>query len=156
MNRYKIIMKFLTDLRDNNNKEWFNANRERYQEVKNIYINLADELIEQIGLIDQSVRGLTAKECTFRINRDVRFSVNKSPYKTNLGIHIAKGGKMSGRAGYYIHLQAPQKEEDIKSNLDSILSENMLFVGTYITLPKVLLSVREEIFDNGEEMKRNI
>lgn len=99
---------FLRDLKENNHKEWFDANRPRYEAAKANFIQLVDFLIDGIHRFDPGVFGLEPKQCLFRINRDIRFSKNKAPYKHNLSAHIAAGGRKSPFAGYYIHLEPEQ------------------------------------------------
>jgi uncharacterized protein (TIGR02453 family) len=96
---------FLRDLDAHNHKEWFDEHRDRYQAARKDVIAFIDQLIEEIAAFDPAVRGLEAKQCLFRINRDVRFSKNKDPYKTNFGASISRGGRSSVFAGYYLHLQ---------------------------------------------------
>lgn len=98
------ILSFLTDLSENNNREWFDQNRNRYQEAKELFEHFTDLLIHEVGQFDNAVQGLTAKDCTFRIFRDVRFSNDKRPYKTNFGSYLVKGGKKSENSGYYFHM----------------------------------------------------
>ncbi|UPT66796.1 MAG: DUF2461 domain-containing protein [Sphingobacteriales bacterium JAD_PAG50586_3] len=98
-------IKFLADLDKNNNREWFLANKKRYETAKKNYADFIDELIAKIAKFEPGVANFTAKDCMFRINRDVRFSANKSPYKNNFGAGISKGGKKMNTAGFYIHLQ---------------------------------------------------
>lgn len=98
-------LKFLADLDKNNNREWFLANKKRYEVAKKNFAAFVDELIQRIAKFDPAVGDLTAKDCTFRINRDIRFSNDKSPYKNNMGAGISKGGKKMVSAGYYFHLQ---------------------------------------------------
>lgn len=76
------IIRFLDDLRRNNNTVWFHENRERYDKLRCAFINEVQELIERISVFDPDIRGLDARKCLFRINRDIRFSLDKSPYKT--------------------------------------------------------------------------
>lgn len=137
------IIAFLDELRLHNDKVWFDANRERYHVLRDRFCGFVERLISGIGTFDASVRGLSARECVFRINRDIRFSPNKAPYKTNMGAFIAPHGKNSGYAGYYFHLE-PAGGEMIGSN---ILAAGIVFVP-----PVVLRSLRDEIFDNGDEM----
>ena len=75
----KNTLQFLTDLKKNNTKEWFDANRKRYEAAKENIQNITGELIKAIGVHDENIAQLQVKECTFRINRDVRFSKNKAP-----------------------------------------------------------------------------
>jgi uncharacterized protein (TIGR02453 family) len=102
-NNLKPALAFLDDLRQNNNKAWFDGNRSRYEQAREPFENLVEYLISELDAIGE-LRGVSAKECIFRINRDVRFSKDKSPYKTNLGAEIAPGGRKSGNLGYYIHI----------------------------------------------------
>ena len=81
-------LKFLRDLKKNNNKPWFDANRNRYEEAKADFANFIQRVIDAYGKKDKTISSLKAKDCLFRINRDVRFSKDKSPYKTNFGASI--------------------------------------------------------------------
>jgi uncharacterized protein (TIGR02453 family) len=102
------VFKFLKALKKNNNKAWFDENRKLYEEAKKDFYGFADSIIKNIGLFDNTVAHLTAKDCAFRINRDIRFSKDKSPYKTNMGAFISKGGKKINYAGYYLHIEPGQ------------------------------------------------
>ena len=91
-------IKFLKDLKKNNNKAWFEANRKRYETAKQDFENLVQKVIEIHSKKDDELASLKVKDCMFRINRDIRFSKDKSPYKTNFGASINKGGRnTSGR-----------------------------------------------------------
>lgn len=106
MNYYKTIIPFLTDLAQNNNRSWFQQNRERYDIAREAVLDLTAKLIAEIGQFDPQVRYLEPKECLFRIYRDTRFSLDKTPYKRHFGIYIAmNGGHRSKFSGYYIHLE---------------------------------------------------
>lgn len=96
---------FLKSLKKNNNKPWFDNNREKYLDAKNNFEQFVEELLQKMVLIDEDIKGLSAKNCCFRINRDIRFSKNKIPYKINMSAYFSKGGKKSIYAGYYFHLQ---------------------------------------------------
>lgn len=98
------IYSFLSDLAQNNNREWFNEHKKRYKKANAQFLDVVQELIFGINEFDD-LGPLSAKECVFRIYRDVRFSKNKNPYKENMGGYIARGGRKSGLAGYYIHVQ---------------------------------------------------
>lgn len=102
---HTTTIKFLKDLKKNNTKEWFDANRKTYENAKGDYTNLVAEIIKQFSPKDAGIAELQPKDCMFRINRDVRFSKDKSPYKTNMGAFFATGGKKSPLAGYYFHLE---------------------------------------------------
>lgn len=101
----KSTLKFLKDLKQNNVKEWFDAHRTTYDTARADFTHFIANVIEQYGKEDEAIAALQAKDCLFRINRDVRFSKNKAPYKTNFGASIAHGGKKSIYAGYYIHIE---------------------------------------------------
>jgi uncharacterized protein (TIGR02453 family) len=96
---------FLRELKDNNNKEWFDLHRKDYEGAKSDYLKLVSQILEKLKTIDPALENLEAKKCVFRINRDVRFSKNKDPYKTNMGSFYSKGGKAVECAGYYFHLE---------------------------------------------------
>lgn len=98
---------FLTDLNANNNKPWFDANRSAYEAAKNDFIGFVSRLIEGLSVIDPAIAEtpLQAKNCIFRINRDVRFGPDKTPYKSNFGAWFNKGSKKLNSAGYYFNLK---------------------------------------------------
>src|SRR5215208_1456588 len=98
-------LKFLKALKKNNNKVWFDKHRKDYDAAKNDFENFIQAVLDKQSKNDSDLKELTAKKCMFRINRDVRFSKDKSPYKTNFGASMDKGGKKSGFAGYYFHLE---------------------------------------------------
>jgi uncharacterized protein (TIGR02453 family) len=101
----KTTLQFLTELKKNNSKEWFDTNRKRYEAAKEDVKEITEKLIKAIGANDEDIAHLLAKDCTFRINRDVRFSKNKEPYKTNMSCIFSKGGKKTEAAGFYVHIE---------------------------------------------------
>ena len=102
-------IQFLQQLKLNNNKPWFDEHRKQYEAARADFIHLSSEVLKGIAAFDASVAHLQAKDCIFRINRDVRFSKNKAPYKTNMAMYISKGGKKAmDCAGYYIHIEPGQ------------------------------------------------
>jgi uncharacterized protein (TIGR02453 family) len=101
----KELFDFLKELKVNNNKEWFDLNRKRYELLRSNFIEHIQLLINEIAKFDKSVSNLDAKKTIFRINRDIRFSKDKRPYKTNFGAYINGNGKKSAHAGYYIHFE---------------------------------------------------
>ena len=111
----KSTIAFLTELEAHNNKAWFDGHREAYLVAKNNFETLVDNFISAFRPVED-FGDLAAASCTFRINRDVRFSKDKSPYKTNMGAHIMRGGRKSGLVGYYIHI-APHDESLIAGGL---------------------------------------
>jgi uncharacterized protein (TIGR02453 family) len=98
-------LQFLKDLEINNNKAWFDANRNRYIDAKADFENLITKVIEQFGKSDTEIAWLKAKDCIFRINRDIRFSKDKTPYKNHMGASLNKAGKQSHFADYYFHCE---------------------------------------------------
>lgn len=98
-------LQFIQDLKDNNNREWFQANQKRYDSYKADYKALVAAFIDELSKGDESLKHLEFKDCSFRINRDIRFSKDKSPYKTNLGIWMSAGNKNTNLAGYYVHIE---------------------------------------------------
>ena len=86
-------LKFLKDLKKNNNKPWFDAHRREYDAAKSDFANFIQVVIDTHAKSDPTIKSIQAKDCMFRINRDVRFSKDKSPYKTNMGAYISRGGK---------------------------------------------------------------
>jgi len=132
----KQVMEFLTDLAENNNREWFQQNKNRYDESRKKILFLTEVFINEIRKFDSSVPFLQPADCIFRIYRDVRFSHDKRPYKTNLGFFIAKGGRKSMNAGYYIHIEP-----------------GGCFVGGGVYMPPAesLKLLREYIAENGAE-----
>ncbi|MBK8504598.1 MAG: DUF2461 domain-containing protein [Saprospiraceae bacterium] len=138
----KSTFQFLKDLRENNDRDWFNANKERYQVAKEEFDQFIGGLIAEIGKFDPAVTHFTAKDCVFRIYRDVRFSKDKSPYKTHFGAHITSAPKKSEihtRAGYYIHLEP---------------GDSMLAGGAYLPESKWLRAIREKIYSEISEFKK--
>jgi uncharacterized protein (TIGR02453 family) len=124
------MIPFLKKLAKNNNKPWFDANRPSYVEAKTAFENFVTSLISAYGKYDPSIAHLTAKECMFRINRDVRFSKDKSPYKSNFGASISSGGKKSPFAGYYVHIEP---------------GASFAGGGMWMPMPEQLAKVRQEI-----------
>lgn len=101
----KETVDFLKKLEKNNNRKWFLANKTKFDDANDNIIAMTDFLIGRIEKFDPEVAGLDPKSCIFRIYRDVRFSKDKSPYKTNLGAFIAPGGRKTMSPGYYFHVQ---------------------------------------------------
>jgi uncharacterized protein (TIGR02453 family) len=100
----KDSLQFLEDLKINNNRDWFLENKKRYEIFKKDYYQLVSDFLDAMKPLDPTLELLEVKNCTFRINRDIRFSKDKSPYKDHLGIWISSGVKGWNRSGYYIHL----------------------------------------------------
>ena len=98
-------LQFLTGLKKNNNKSWFEQHRKQYELAREDFHLLVGTAIKSIAGFDAPIGNLSAKECVFRINRDVRFSKDKRPYKNNMAGYFNKGGKKSNGAGYYLHIE---------------------------------------------------
>ena len=137
----KEVLDFLRDLSEHNYKEWFDANKERYLHARACMDSLVTELIAGIRKFDGSIGPLQAKDCSYRIYRDLRFSKDKTPYKNHMGAYINRGGKKSGYSGYYFHLGSP-------------LAGNMLAVGDIWCPPEVLKVIREDILLGGGDFRR--
>lgn len=133
----KDILEFLTELRQNNNREWFNEHKNQFIELRTLFLNKVDELIRYISVFDEEIAGLEAKDCVYRIYRDTRFSPDKTPYKTFFSAYIAaRGGKKSLRAGYYLHLEP---------------SNCLLGGGVWCPESKLLKELREAVYEHCDE-----
>lgn len=146
----KHVYDFLARLAKNNNREWFEAHKDEYLAAKEIFDNFTKELIREISRWDPYIdhRRLTVQDCTYRIYRDLRFSKDKTPYKTHIGCFITHGGKKSQYPGYYFHMEPPES--------GSFLGGNILFAGIYMPEPKVIASIRDEISVNGDALIKAI
>lgn len=123
-------LQFLSNLKKNNTKEWFDANKKLYENAKQDFLQLTTDVLNGISTVDTTLSHLEPKKCIFRINRDVRFSKDKSPYKTNFGMSISKAGKTSFAAGYYFHLEPEQC---------------FMGGGIYMPMPDEVNKIRQEI-----------
>ncbi len=137
----QAILQFVSQLKPNNNREWLEANRAAYESAKAAFITLVDKLIKELSQIEPGLSMLEPRDCIFRIHRDIRFSKDKTPYKTHFGAYFAEGGKKSAKAGYYLHIEPGGK--------------SMLAGGVYMPPPEDLKKIRQEIDYNGEKL-RNI
>jgi len=129
---------FLVNLKRHNEREWFNSNRKRYDEAKMNFESFVQAVINRITEFDPILRGLEAKNCTYRINRDIRFTNDKTIYKTHLGAFIVKGGKRNGDryAGYYVHVEPD--------------NNSLIAGGAYIPPMPWLTAIREKIDEKGD------
>lgn len=137
----KQVLQFLSELKDNNNREWFAENKQQYEKARQQVLDFVDNLILGMVKIDKSFTGLTAKDSLFRIYRDVRFSKDKSPYKTNFGAYLVPGGKKSSRAGVYLQI-AP--------------GDSFIAGGSYAPPADILKKIRYEVYNNITEFKEII
>ncbi len=141
MVKKNIILSFLQKLVDHNDRVWFDANKLLYLEAKESMESLVNQVIQEVSEFDSSIADQQAKKCLFRIYRDIRFSKNKLPYKTNMGAVIVAGGRKTGRAGYYIHIEP---------------GASFLAGGMYLPESKILKSVREEVMYGIDEFNEII
>lgn len=102
----KEALQFLSDLIANNTTEWMHANKKRYDDYKKDYHAFIASLLTEMKPLDKSLEPLAIKNCTFRINRDIRFSKDKSPYKTNMGVWMSQNINKKNAPGYYIHFES--------------------------------------------------
>jgi uncharacterized protein (TIGR02453 family) len=129
-------IQFLQKLKKNNNKEWFEKNRSAYELAKKDFTFFIENVINELKKKDATLQLLEAKSCIFRINRDVRFSKNKTPYKTNFGASISKGRKKVSEAGYYLHIEP---------------GASFIACGIWMPMQEELKKIRQEIDYNLEE-----
>ena len=139
----KSTLLFLSDLKLHNDREWFNQNRKRYEAAKSNYETFIQEVINRIAIFEPILKGLEAKSCTFRINRDIRFSADKSIYKTHMGAFIVRGGKKNGDkyTGYYVHVEP---------------GNSFIAGGAHIPPSGWLTAIREKIAMHGDEFVKVI
>jgi uncharacterized protein (TIGR02453 family) len=131
------IFDFLRELRLNNTREWFQSNKGRYDELRADFESSITLLLVRLSEFDPELSGLDARQCIYRIYRDVRFSLDKTPYKTHFGAYMTGyGGRTSPYAGYYVHLEP----------------DNALLSGGVWCPPSPLLKkLRRDIYDSIEE-----
>jgi uncharacterized protein (TIGR02453 family) len=134
-------LKFLKDLKKNNNKPWFDTHRKEYEAAKADFAGFIQSVIDKHSKSDPTIKSIVAKDCMFRINRDIRFSKDKSPYKTNMGAYINRGGKKSLFGGYYFHCEPGQ---------------GFVGGGLWMPMPPELNKVRQEIDYNFAEFRKII
>jgi uncharacterized protein (TIGR02453 family) len=132
-------IQFLCELQQNNNKEWFDVHRARYKELQSEFQVFVGEIIIEIGKYDETIKYLTPKDCTFRINRDVRFSPNKMPYKTQTSAGFTQGGKSAYTPGYYFQI-------DFDGNM-------MVAGGQWFIEPKDMFLFRTKIDEKADQLR---
>ncbi len=133
------IFEYLKDLEQNNNREWFAANKDRLQPVRSQFESFFDDLIQKIYKFDESIGRQTAAKCMYRMHRDTRFSKDKTPFKIHIAAFVASGGyKQHHMPGYYLHIQN---------------NESCAGAGLHMPLPKDLDKIRKEIYYNIDEFK---
>ena len=137
----KSTIDFLKQLGKNNNKQWFDANKEKYLAAKSDVDSFVSKAIKAFSTFDKSLASLKAKDCVFRIYRDVRFSKDKRPYKTNMGASINHGGKKMEVAGYYLHIEP---------------GKSFIAGGRWMPSGDHLKKIRQEIDYNGKSFHKII
>ena len=135
----KPTLDFLTKLKKNNDRNWFNQNRTLYEDARKNFGSFIQEVIAKITDFDPILKGLEASSCIFRINRDIRFSNDKTIYKSHLGAFIVRGGKKNGDkyAGYYVHVEPG--------------NNSMIAGGAYMPPMPWLTAIREKIDQEGKK-----
>ena len=147
MNYIAMLYDFLRALSQNNNRDWFKANKAEYDELRALWLADIDRLIGHMGEWDAAMRGLTARQCVYRIYRDTRFSPDKTPYKLYFSAGFGHGGKASHGAGYYLQMGPEGFGRDIQSGL---------YGGIWCPEAPVLKKLRKAIVDNIEEFEEII
>ncbi len=137
MSKVRGIIKFLKQLKQNNSKEWMQDHKQEYLQQKQVFIDLVQETINGLAPTNQGLIGLEPKDCIFRINRDIRFSKDKTLYKTHFGAYMAEGGRKSMLPGYYLHIEP---------------GKSILASGLYRPGSDLLNKVRQEIDYNGDAL----
>jgi uncharacterized protein (TIGR02453 family) len=141
MNGLAQIFNFLSELAKNNERPWFEAHRSEYQIAKDRFEDLVNEIIDEFRPLED-LGGISAKDCVMRIFRDVRFSKDKSPYRTSMAASITAGGRKSERMGYYLHLEPH--------------NNSMVASGLYNPTPEQITRFREVISHDPEPFKEII
>lgn len=132
------ILQYLADIKVNNNRDWFYANKDRYDEIRSAFERITENTIASIAAFDPTVANVTVKSTLYRFNRDTRFSMDKSPYKRHMGTYINPKGKKSPHGGYYLHFEPGNCQ---------------IGGGAYCLESPVLRAVRQHIMDRIDEFR---
>ena len=132
------VLKFLSELKENNDRDWFKANKQYYEEARNEFKSIVENLIPALAITNPRLANLEAKDTIFRIYRDVRFSKDKSPYKIAMGAYMAPRGRKSSLAGHYLHIEP---------------GNSFLAGGSHCPPGDLLKEIRSEIQYNNLEFK---
>ncbi len=135
----KTTLQFLSSLKKNNNKAWFEKNRKAYDAAKENMLVLSAEMIKQLSKTESALVTIQPKDTLFRINRDVRFSKDKSPYKINMGMYLNPEGKKADSPGYYIHIEP---------------GKSFMAAGIWMPQPNMLAKIRQEIDYNLKDWQK--
>jgi uncharacterized protein (TIGR02453 family) len=131
---FNHLYAFLTKLKINNNKPWFDAHKAEYQELRRDWIEFVGALLNHLQKKHPVLIDLEPKKCIFRINKDIRFSKDKLPYKTNFGMQINFLNRKDLFCGYYLHIE-PQN--------------TFVAGGIYMPPSNALAAIRQEIDYNA-------
>jgi len=148
-NKYYVpqLYGFLRRLHDNNNREWFNNNRAEYNELRNLWLNDLERLISCMAQWDASLGAFSAKSCAYRIYRDTRFSLDKTPFKTYFSASVSPHGRAPHYGGYYLQMGPDFGNEYVESGI---------FGGIWCPDSATLKKLRKAIVDNIEEFEEII
>jgi len=135
----KSVLEFLNDLKSDNDRGWFAGHKGRYEEARERGLDFAAKLIPGLAAMDAFLGTPEAADCLFRIYRDVRFSGDKSPYKTHFGIYLSRGGRKSIYAGYYLHIEP---------------GSSMLAGGIYQPSSEILKKIRTEVYFDAAAFRK--
>lgn len=129
-----FVFEYLDELSKNNNREWFHDNKKRWEAAKEDFLEFLEGLMPELYAMDKTIGLQQPEKCMYRIYRDIRFSPDKTPYKTHIAAYIATGGvKRHGRPGYYLHIEN---------------GESMAGGGIFMPEPHTLTAIRKEIYYN--------
>ncbi len=132
------ILSFLADVKLNNNKPWFDANRKRFESARDSFISFVEGMVANVQAADANIGPQDPAKCIYRMNRDIRFAPDKSPYKRHFGAFVAPGGRTSPLPGYYLHIQPG--------------NESFFCSGNYGLDAQLLKRLRTEITNFPEEL----
>lgn len=132
-------LQFLKNLSENNNREWFQANRQDYEIAKASFEKLCQEILSALAELQEDLLNTKVKDCIFRINRDIRFSKDKSPYKKFFSAGFGPGGRSSGKIDFFLHIQPG--------------NQSLLGGGMWEPTPAHLAAFRQEIDYNPQHLK---
>lgn len=135
----QTTLDFLKKLEKNNNKAWFDKNRDAYEAAKADFETFVEAIKNQLAKLEPALADQKPKDMIFRIFRDVRFSKDKTPYKAHFGAYFSRAGRKSPDAGYYLHIQPGNK--------------NFLAGGLWMPEGPLLKATRQEIDYNLDEFK---
>jgi len=135
------VLDFLGKLERNNEKTWFDANRAAYERARGVFESFVGDLIERMRDFED-LGDLSPKDCMFRINRDVRFSQDKSPYKTSMSASFAPGGRRFAEIPYYLHIEP--------------YARSLIAGGAYAPTPGQLANIRHAIDQDASKLKQAI